>query len=71
MPVSPLKLLSRTFYSCLFTVMEVAVNVDVQPSSNICPKEISAPDWRWWKMCAIFDLVDSKGLMLSSSLWVA
>ena len=33
--------------------------------------EISAPDWRWGKMCDIFSLVDSKGIRLSSDLWVA
>ena len=51
--------------------MCVAVNVVVQPSSHSCPMEISVPDWRWGKMCAVLDLVDNKGVRLSSALWVA
>ena len=70
-PVSPLRFPSRTFSPCLFTVMVVVMNVDVQPSSNSCPMEISAPDWRWGEMCAIFALFDIKGLVLSYALWFA
>ena len=33
--------------------------------------DISAPDRRWGKRWDIFAPVDSKGLRLSSSLWVA
>ena len=33
--------------------------------------DISALDWKWGKMWAILAPVDSKGLKLSSSLWVA
>ena len=51
--------------------MAVAVNVAVQTSLHSCPMNISATDCRWGKMCAIFTLVDSKGLRLSSALWVA
>ena len=32
---------------------------------------ISAPDCRWGKMWDILALVDSKGVRLSSDLWVA
>ena len=71
MPASPLRLLSRTIYPCLCTVIVVAVNVDVQPSSNSCPMEINAPNWRWGKIFAVFELVDNKGIRLSSDLWVS
>ena len=71
MPVSPLCLPSRTLFPCLCTVIVVAVNVAVHPLSRSCPMEISDPDWMWVKMCAIFPLIDSKGLMLSSALWVS
>ena len=47
------------------------MNVAVHPSSHSFLMEISAPDWRRGKMCDIFALVDSKGLRLSSYLWVA
>ena len=49
----------------------MVVNVVVQPSSNSFPMDISAPDWRCGEMWAILDLVDSKGLRLSSAFWVA
>ena len=71
MPAYPLWLLSRTTSPCLCTVIVVAVNVDVQPSAHSFSMNISAPDWRWGKMRAILSLVDSKGLRLSSDLWVA
>ena len=60
--------ITSTFNS---TVMCVAVNVDVQPSSNSCPMEINAPNWRWGKIFAVFELVDNKGIRLSSDLWVS
>ena len=56
------------FFSTFFCLK---VNVDVQSSSHICPVEISAPDCRWDKMCAVLALVDNKGLRLSYALWVA
>ena len=71
MPVSPLHFPSRTFSPCLCTLMVVSVNVAVQPSSHSFPMEISAPDWRWGEMCDIFALIYSKGIGLSSALWVA
>ena len=68
-PTSPLILPSRTAHYCLCSVVLVAVNVAVQPSSRGCSVYISAPDWRWGEMWDILDLVDSKGLRLSSSVW--
>ena len=47
------------------------MNVALQTSSHIFPMEISAPDWRCGKMCAVLSLVDNKGLRLSSALLVA
>ena len=52
-------------------IISVAVNVAVNPSSNSFPMGISAPDWRWEKMCDVLDLVENKGLMFSSALWIA
>ena len=71
MPGSTLRLPSRNTSLCFCTVMVVAVNVAVHPSSHICHTDISAPDQRWGKMWAVFPLVDSKGIRLSSTLWVA
>ena len=51
--------------------MLVAVNVDLHSSSHSFPMEISAPDWRWGKMCAVLALVESKGIRCSYALWVA
>ena len=42
----------------------------VQKSSHSLSMEIIAPDWRWGEMCAFLALVGSKGLRLSSALWV-
>ena len=70
-PATPLQVLSRTTYPFFSTIKCVAVNVAVQPSSHILPMEISAPDWRWGKMCDVLALVDNKGLRLISALWVA
>ena len=61
MPASPLRLPSRTTSPCLCTVVVVAVNVAVQPSSHSCSMEISAPDWRWGKMWDIFPLLIVRG----------
>ena len=62
---------SRTTSTCLCNVIVVEVNVLLHPSEHSFHMEIIAPDWRWGNMYAIFALVDSKGLMLSSALWVA
>ena len=70
-PANPLRVTYRTTSNFLSTVMLVAFNVAVYPSSHSLPMDISAPDWRWGKMCAVLDLVDNKGLRLSSALWVA
>ena len=51
--------------------MCVVVNVDVHTSSHSCPMYISAPSWRWGKMCAVLDPVDKKGMRFSFSLWFA
>ena len=71
MPASPLRVPSRTTSPCFCTVMVVAANVDVQPSSHSCPMDISAPDRRWGNMWAVFALVESKGIRCSYALWVA
>ena len=71
MPAATLQVPSRTNSTCLFTVMVVAVNVAVHPSSHSCPMYISDPGWRWGNIWAVLDLVDSIGLWLSSALWVA
>ena len=70
MPTAPLQFPYSTTSTFLCTVILVAVNVAVHPSSHSFPMEISAPDWRWVEMCAVLDLVDKKGLRFSSSLWV-
>ena len=71
MPDSPLRVPFRTNSPCFYTVMVVAVNVAVQPSSHSCPLDISAPDWRWRNMWDVLALVDSEGLRLSYDLWIA
>ena len=53
------------------TIICVAVNVDVQPSSHSFPMEISHPYWRWDKICDVLDLVYNKEVRFSSSLWFA
>ena len=68
---SPLLFPPRTIYPCLCNFIVVAVNVAVPPSSHSFHMEVSAPYWRWGKMWDIFYLVDSKGLISSSVLWVA
>ena len=68
MPAVPLLVPSRTTYTFLFTIMVVAVNVDVHPSSHSFPMKISNPDWRWGNMCAILVLVDRKRPRCSSAL---
>ena len=68
---SQLRFTSRDLSPCVCTFIVVSVNVAVCPSSNSFSMDISSPDLRWGKVCAIFSLVDSKGLMLSSALWVA
>ena len=70
MPASTLRLPYRTFYPCLCTVIVVDVIVDVHPSSHSFHMYISYPDWRWGKIWDISPLVDIKGLMFSSALWV-
>ena len=62
---------SRTTSTCLCNVIVVEVNVLLHPSEHSFHMEIIAPDWRWGKFWDISPLVDSKGLMLSSALWVA
>ena len=62
MQTDPLRVTSRTTSTCFFNVIVAAVNVPVQPSSHSFPMYIFAHDWRWWKMCAVYDLVDSKGI---------
>ena len=47
MPATPFKVRSRTIYPFFYTLICVAVNVAVHPSSHSFPMEISAPDWRW------------------------
>ena len=49
----------------------MAVNFSVQPLSHSFPMEISDIGWGWGKMCAALDLVDKKGIRLSSVFWVA
>ena len=71
MPSATLQVPSRTTSPFFCTVMLVALNVAVQPSSQIFPIYISAPYWRWGEMYSIFALVNNKVIMLSSSLWVA
>ena len=71
MPDAPLQAPFRTTSPCFCTVMVLAVNLSVQPSSNICLMDISVPDWRWGNMWAVLALVDSNDLRLSYTLWVA
>ena len=71
MPATNLRVISRTNFSFLSTIMCVAANVSIQPSSNIFPMEIIDPDWMWGKICAVLYIVDKKGIRLSSALWVA
>ena len=70
-PDTPLRIYSRNTSNFFSTIMLVAVNVAVNTPEHSFPTEISAPDWRWGKRCAVFSLVDNKCLRLSSSLWVA
>ena len=69
-PYPPLRVPYRTTYPFLFTVVVVSVNVTVQPSSHSLPMKISAPGWRWGKMCDFLALVDSKMIRFSSSVCV-
>ena len=71
MPENPLRVPSRNMYNFISTVICVEVNVAVQPSSHSFPTNISAPDWRWGKMCSVLDLLYNNRLRLSSTLWVA
>ena len=61
----------RTITPCFCNVMVGAVIVAVQPSSHIFPMYISAPHWSWGEMWNVLALVDSNGLRLSSTFWVA
>ena len=61
---------SSTIFLLFATVVCVAVNVDVQPSSHICHMEIIASNWRWRGGGGgyILDLVDNKGVRFCSTL---
>ena len=71
MPDTPLRVPSRTTYPFFSTDMCVALNVAVNPSSHSFHMDISAPYCRWRDMCAVLDLVDNKGLIFRSALWVS
>ena len=71
MPSIPLRVPYRTTSRFLSTVIFVAVNVDVHPSSHSLPVDISALYWRLGRVCYVLALIDNNWLCLSSSLWVA
>ena len=67
-PAANLQLPSMNRCHLFYTLMWVAVNVTIQPSSHSIPMKISDSDWVWGKMCAVFSLVVHKGLRFSSVL---
>ena len=64
MPAAPLRVPSRINSHIFSTIMCVAVNMAVQPSSHSCSMYISALDWMWGKMCSVLSPVDNKKLIL-------
>ena len=54
MPAVLLRWPSKTIWTCFHTLSCVDVNLEMHPSSQIWPMEISAPDFRRGEMCTFF-----------------
>ena len=65
------RVLSRNMFPFFSTVIYVAVDIGIHPSSYIFSMKIIAPGWRWGNICATLALVDNNGLIFRSTLWVS
>ena len=58
----------KDYFSTLYILICVSVNMYVQPSSHSFPMNNISPDWSCGKMCAVLDLVDNKGMGFSYAI---